>query len=200
MGLKELPPNEKSGAPSLTELINRAFRLRGRRCEDGARALTLSELATVILGTAWRPGDTRPLAAALATMGLERDGAYFLWRARITRRTRSSDRSLLVAYGEAQPQGRLARAVRRHWVPMHVRRFDEFSGRSPSAAKRASYAAARRRFGMYGVLPEELPEDCTWVEPYSWGGDDEEPTMSQLELIDPDHAEAGSQALTMLAE
>ena len=197
MGLKELTPKEKSDAPSLTELINRAFRLRGRRREDGARALALGELATVILGPTWQPGDTRPIAKALATMELERDGAYYLWRARVTRRTRSSDRSLLSAYGEAEPQGRLARTVHRHWVPMHVRRYDEYSGRSPSASKRATYAEARTRFGMHGVLPEELPEDCTWVEPYSSGGDKEEPTMSQLELVDPDGTAAASESLAL---
>jgi hypothetical protein len=151
----------------------------------------------VILGTAWQPGDTRPIAQALATMELERDGAYYLWRARFTRRTRSSDRSLLSAYGEAEPHGRLARTVHRHWVPMHVRHCDEFSGRSPSASKRATYAEARKRFGMYGVLPEELPKGCTWVEPYSWGGEEEEPTMSQLELIDLDDTTGGNESLAL---
>jgi len=29
------------------------------------------------------------------------------------------------------------------------------------------------QYRMHGVLPEQLPPDCTWVEPYSWGGDDE---------------------------
>lgn len=23
---------------------------------------------------------------------------------------------------------------------------------------------------MWHVLPEQLPPDCTWVEPYDWGG------------------------------
>jgi len=202
MGLKELPPTEKSAAANLTELINRALRLRGRKCEDGALALTLGELATVILGATWQPGDSIPIAVALETMGLERSGTDYLWRSRITRRTRSSDRSLLVAYGEAQPRGRLARAVHRHWVPMHLRRYDEYSGRSPSASKRATYAEARRRFGMYGVLPEELPEGCTWVEPYSWSADEEEPTVSQLELLELGESETGAQpfVLEMLTE
>jgi hypothetical protein len=65
---------------------------------------------------------------------------------------------------------------------MNLRHFTEFSGRKPSAAKRASYLEARKRFGMYGVLPEELPAGSTWVEPYSWGGEGEEPTMAQLEI------------------
>jgi hypothetical protein len=34
---------------------------------------------------------------------------------------------------------------------------------------------------MFGVLPEELPEDCTWVEPHNRGADGgEERTMSEL--------------------
>ncbi|MHB8376250.1 MAG: hypothetical protein ACYDEB_04770 [Dehalococcoidia bacterium] len=171
MRLRELAPAGKRGALSLTELINRAFRLRGRHGEDGGRALTFSELATVILGPAWTPGDIRPLDAALAAMGLERYGADYVWRPRVTSRTRSSERSLLVAYGETKARGRLARSVRRHWVPMHLRRYTR---RNPSAKKRADYAEARKSFGMYGVLPEDLPENCTWVEPYSWGADEDE--------------------------
>jgi hypothetical protein len=178
-GLAELKPGERRGVPTLAELIHRAFRLRGRPCHDGARALTLSGLATIVLGPVWKPGETRPIAAALAAMGLERDGLDYLWRPRVTARTRSLDRTLLAAYGEAQPRGRLASAVRRHWVPMHIRRYDEWSGRSPSAAKRASYAEARRRYKMHGVLPEQLPENCTWVEPYDWGGEDAPPLVPE---------------------
>lgn len=178
LGLTELSPGERRGVPTLTELINRAFRLRGRERPDGARALTLSGVATIVLGPAWRPGETRPIAATLAAMGLERDGADYLWRPRVTAATRSLDRSLLSAYGEASPRGRLARAVRRHWVPMHIRRYDQWSGKSPSAQKRATYAEARRRHKMHGVLPEQLPDDCTWVAPYDWGGDDGAPLIA----------------------
>jgi hypothetical protein len=49
---------------------------------------------------------------------------------------------------------------------MHLRRYTK---RVPSQSKRLSYAEARQRYGMYGVLPTELPQDCTWVEPYDWG-------------------------------
>src|SRR5215813_5932532 len=59
MGLKELPPNVKRDAPTLAELINRAFRLRGR-LHEGTRVLALPELATIILGPAWQGVDTRP--------------------------------------------------------------------------------------------------------------------------------------------
>lgn len=182
LGLTELPAAQKRGAPSLTELINRAFRSRGRSREDGGHTLTLGELTTVILGPNWTPGDTRPIAEAVAAMRLERDGIQYVWRPRVTSRTRSSDRSLLAAYGETEAGGRLARSVRRHWVPMHLRHYTEGSGWRPSAEKRATYTQARRRFRMEGVLPEELPKDSTWVEPFSWGSDDEAPTMAQLEL------------------
>ena len=70
------------------------------------------------------------------------------------------------------PRGRLDRAVRRHWVPMHLRRYTK---RSPSPAKRRSYSEACQRHGMYGVLPADLPGDCTWVEPYDWSGEEEKP-------------------------
>ncbi len=179
MALRQLLPAEKRGALSLTELINRAFRLRGRHREDGGRALTFDELATVILGPTWTPDDTRPLAEAVAAMGLERDGADYAWRPRVTSRTRSSDRSLLAAYGETEARGRLARSVRRHWVPMHLRRYTK---RKPSAEKRVAYPEARKRFGMYGVLAEDLPENCTWVEPYSRG--DDEGVLNRIQVAD----------------
>jgi hypothetical protein len=137
--------------------------------------LTLCELASVILGPGWRAVDTRPIVEALATMGLERIGAEYLWRPRVTRRTRSTDRSLLAAYGEAKARGRLARVVRRHLVPMHLRRFTEQSGRSPGEEKRRGYAHARQQYGMYGVLPEQLPRNCTWVRPHDRGGSEDVP-------------------------
>ncbi len=167
-GLAKLKPSERRGTLTLAELINRAFQLRGRRRDDGTRVLTLTDLATIILGPTWKAGETRPLATALAAMGLERDGADYLWRPRVTTRTRSFDRTLLAAYGESSPRGRIAQSVRRRWVPMHVRRYEM---RRPSAEKRSTYAEARLRYRMHGILPEELPPDCTWVEPYSWGGE-----------------------------
>ena len=177
MKLTELSRKEKLGAPTLTELIHRAFRLRGR-VRDGWRVLSLVELASILLGPGWRAVDTRPIANALDKMDLDRDGALYLWRARVTQRTRASDRSLLAAYGEAKPRGRLDRAVRRHWVPMHLRRYTK-----PSAEKRRTYAEARLKHGMHGVLPEQLPADSTWVEPYDWGGD-VELTISEIEFGD----------------
>ena len=35
---------------------------------------------------------------------------------------------------------------------------------------------------MHGNFPDVMPDNCTWVEPYSWGDDEAEPTMDQLEL------------------
>jgi len=177
MKLRELSREEKHGAPTLTELINRAFRLRGR-VRDGWRVLSLVELAAILLGPGWRAVDTRPIADALDKMDLGRDGAHYLWRARVTQRTRASDRSLLAAYGEARPRGRLDRAVRRHLVRMHLRRYT-----NPSAEKRRTYAAARLKHGMHGVLPEELPPHCSWVEPYHWG-DDGDLTTSEIHFDD----------------
>jgi len=177
--LKQLSPAQKRGAPSLRELVNRAFRLCGQRRDDGARSLTLSDLATVVLGPAWRPTETRTLVETIASMEIERNGAEYAWRPHVSRRTRASDRSLLAAYGETTPRGAIARSVRRHWVPMHLRHY---TLRSPSDEKRATYAEARRQHGMHGVLPEELPSGCSWVEPYFRGGDDE-PEPNEPELV-----------------
>ena len=167
-GLEELSDEEKRGAPTLTELIHRAFRTRGRDRRDGTRALTLGEVVMVVLGPAWSPGESRPIAEALAEMGLERDGADYVWRPRITQRTRVTDKSLLEAYGEASPDRDLPRIVRRHWVRMHLRHM---VARRPDPRHVAEYADARRRHGWHGILPQVLPTNYTWVQAHERGGD-----------------------------
>jgi hypothetical protein len=188
LGLASMPRLDTRGVPSLSELINRAFRAAGRKRVDGGLALTLSDLAAVILGPAWRPGETRPLAVALAAMGLERDGAAYVWYPRITNRTKVFDRSLMEAYGQTNEGSAAQSKVRRHWVPMFLRRYSETSGRAPSHDKHASYAEARMQFKMYGVLPEKLPPGCTWVKPHSRGSGAE---AAQLD-IDLDEAEGAA--------
>jgi hypothetical protein len=49
---------------------------------------------------------------------------------------------------------------------MHLRRYTQ-----ASPEKRRTYAEARLKYGMHGVLPELLPANCTWVAPYDWGYD-----------------------------
>lgn len=168
-GLEELSDDEKRGAPTLTELIHRAFRTRGRDRGDGARALSLGEVVSVVLGPAWSPGESRPIAEAFAGMGLERDGPDYLWRPRVTQRTRVTDKSLLEAYGEASPDRGLPRIVQRHWVRMHLRLLDMVT-RRPDPRHVAEYADARRRYGWHGILPEVLPPDRTWVSAHERGG------------------------------
>jgi hypothetical protein len=162
---QQLSERERRTAPTLRALIVRAFRSAGEVRADNGRALTLSELTTLILGPGWRAVESRPIALALAAMNLERDAAWYVWRPARARSRRTVDRNLLDLYGE---RSRLERLVRRHSTPMHLRRFTEESGRSPSSAKRASYADARTLYGMHGVLPAELPCECTWVKPSSW--------------------------------
>jgi hypothetical protein len=169
LGLKQIPARSRQGAPSLRELVNQAFRTRGFKRDDGSRALTFSELAQVIFGPDWTIEEARALGPVLADMELEKDGADLIWRPRVTSRTRASDRSLLKAKGESRPTGRLRAKVRRHWVRMFLRQGDESYYR-PSEQKKREYAEARRRYGMHGILPEELPEGYTWVKPHPRGG------------------------------
>jgi hypothetical protein len=164
---QQLPERERRAAPTLRALIVRAFRCAGEARPDNGRALALSELTTLILGPGWRAVESRPIALALAAMNLERDGAWYVWRPGQARSRRTVDRNLLDLYGQ---RSGLEHLVRRHSTPMHLRRFTEESGRSPSAEKCASHTEARTRYGMHGVLPAELPRDCTWVKPSSWGG------------------------------
>jgi hypothetical protein len=156
LGLKEIPARTRQSAPSLRELVNQAFRTRGFKREDGSKALTFSELAQVIFGPVWTIEEARALGPVLAGMALEKEGADLIWRPRVTRQTRASDRSLLKAKGESRPTGRLRATVRRHWVRMFLRQGDE------------SYY--RPSYGMHGILPEELPDTRTWVKPHSRGG------------------------------
>jgi hypothetical protein len=179
---QQLPERDRQSAPTLRALIIRAFRSAGDARADDGRALTLSELTTLILGPGWRAVESRPIVLALATMNLERDGAWYIWRPAQARSRRTVDRHLLDLYGE---HSRLEHVVRRHSTPMHLRRFSEYSGRSPSAEKRASYAEARALYGMHGVLPAELPPECTWVKPSSWGGSAPVATPAVGAALDP---------------
>lgn len=167
-GLEELSDSEKRGAATLSELINRAFRTRGRHRSDGRLALSLAEIVTVVLGPAWSRVESRVVAEALGEMGLERDGADYVWRPRLTQRTRVTDKSLLEAYSEARPDRNLPRIVQQHWVGMHLRRLVK---RRPDPRHVAEYTDARRRYGWHGILPEALPPDYTWVKAHERGSD-----------------------------
>lgn len=169
---QQLPKEEFKSAPTLNDLIHRAFRNRGRPTEDGARALMSTEIISAILGPDWRPDESRPITIALQRLGLEYRGGEYIWRPRITRRTSVFDRAMLAAYGEEQPRHRLLSIVRRHWVPMHLRRLATWQER-PGLLKVETYAEARRNNGLHGVLPPMLPPGYTWVEPHERGSPEE---------------------------
>ena len=46
--------------------------------------------------------------------------------------------------------------------------------RRPDPRHVAEYAEARQREGMYGILPEKLPEGYTWVRGHERGGREKE--------------------------
>ena len=117
----------------------------------------------------WKPGEARPVMAALQQLGLENRQGEYLWRPRVTSRTSASDRAVLGAYWEKGFRRKLSSIIRRHLVPMHLRRL-RGKHRRPSAEKVNGYANARRRFGFQGVLPPNLPHGYTWVEPYERSG------------------------------
>ncbi len=179
LGLKEISAKDRREAPTLRELVNRAFRTRGFKREDGSRALTFSDLAQVLFGPRWSIEEARVLGPVLEEMDLEKDSADLLWRPRVTRRTRASDRSLLSAQGESKPAGRIRSGVNRHWVRMFLRQGNELYYR-PSPQKKQDYDEARRRNGMHGILPKELPEGFTWVIPHPRGGHQVEVGVRQV--------------------
>jgi hypothetical protein len=147
-------------ATSLDDLIHAVFRGRGRRTATGGRALSMVEVVNAILGPGHTLEASRPIRLALQALDLEYCDGLYVWYPRVTRRTRVLDRTLLAAYGEAS-HARIRRIVRRHWVPMFLRRLT--GGRQPSPEKRADYARALRESGLYGVFRPELPEGYTWV-------------------------------------
>jgi hypothetical protein len=167
-----LPDKEIKRAPTLTDLIHRAFRSRGRALENGGRALTAAQVVTAVLGPGWKPGEAKSVLTALQLLNLERRAEEYVWRPRLTRRTSVSDRALLAAYGEQQPDRRLPSIIRRHPVLMHLRRL-KGKHKYPSRDKMNSYASARLKFGLQGVLPPTLPLGYTWVEPHERGGREE---------------------------
>jgi hypothetical protein len=165
---KRLSEREVNAAPSMIDLVHRAFQQYGRETDDGARALTLSELVEIILGPAWEPQETKPITHALAELELERRGADYLWVPKITERTRASEQTLLKAYGEGA-ESQLRRVIRPHHVPAHLRKLQ---GRQKMASpdKLQTYAEARQKLGRYGIWPPDLPEGYTWVIDYERGG------------------------------
>jgi hypothetical protein len=190
-GGPELSESERRGASTVNELIARAFRRYGRDM-GGGKALTYLQLVRAILGPAARPSESQALGHALESMGLARDGADFIWRPHVTRRTSVSDRSVLAAYGEAQPRQRLQRIVRRYDVPMYLRHMQQ---RGVGVEKIETYAEARVKYGMQGLLPPELPEGYTWVKPHERGGD--EPAS---DVPDADHERRDSEQQGSLFE
>ncbi|MBE0429653.1 MAG: hypothetical protein IBX61_07245 [Thermoleophilia bacterium] len=162
----QLSGEERHGATTINELIYRAFRRHGRDVGEEGKALTYGELVRAVLGPGARASESGALALALAVTNLERREADYIWRPRMTRRTSVSDRSVLEAYGVAQNRRRLRRIVRHHYVPMYLRHMRR---RGVGAEKIHTYAEARVRYGMQGILPEELPDSYTWVEPYECG-------------------------------
>lgn len=146
-------------AASLRDIIHAAFRHHGRQTTDGARELTLDELVAWVFGSAAGDLEVNAIVATLESMEIEQAGESYLWRPRLTRRSRAVDRELLAAYGEDQ-KSHLERIVRRHWVRMHLRRAE------PSPDKVAGYKEALLKYGYRGLLRDNLPEGFTWVIPH----------------------------------
>lgn len=153
-------------AASLEDLIHLVFRQRGRQTGTGGRALSLMEILNAILGPEHTPETSQPIRLALQALDLEFADGLYIWHPRVTRHTRVLDRTLLAAYGETH-QERVQRIVRRHWVPMHLRRLT--IGKQPSQAKREGYLMALRESRLYGVFRPELPTGYTWVMGHARG-------------------------------
>ena len=97
-------------------------------------------------------------------MGLERDNADYVWTPRLTRTTAvpPAVRSLRRSASRA-PVPTDSQATRRADVWRHMQQ------RGVAQHKRRTYAAARIKYGMQGLLPETLPAGYTWVEPHERG-------------------------------
>lgn len=164
--LEPLPRQTFAKVTTLTELIHRAFRTRGRPAGNGGRGLTIVEVLNAILGPYHSIEESRPVRLALQTLDLEFNNGVYTWYPRVTRSTRAIDRAVLEAYGEEEQQ-QLQRLVRRHWVLMHLRRLRP--GETASPEKRAGYKLALREARMHGVRSPVLPIGFTWVKSHARG-------------------------------
>ena len=160
-------------ALSFAELIGRAFRRYGDPIGDRAYAISLMDLAVALLGPGPCADDIRPILAELRRMELKRDGnGRYLWEGgRITHRARFTDQALLEAYGESAGGTRLRRAVRLHWVRLHLRRWTH-KGLAQRQHREESYKAEIARSRSGHRLAPILPEGFTYVEGHKRGTTD----------------------------
>lgn len=149
---------------TLRDLVNAAFRRHGRPAAGGGVELTFEEIMAWVFGPDAGATEAGATMAALETMDVEQAGQSYLWRPRITRRTRATDHELLAAYGE-EDRARLTRIVRRHLVRMHLRRS------WASSLKEATYEKALIEHRYRGLLPPALPDGYTWVRAHERGGE-----------------------------
>ncbi len=163
-GIREHQPLVKnaSQATTLRDLINTAFRRHGRPAVGGGVELSFEEILAWVFGPSAGATEAAATIAALSSMDLQSAGQSYLWRPRVTRRTRATDRELLAAYGEEE-HTRFTRIIKRHMVRMHRRES------WASYMKEQSYASALTKYRYRGLLPPELPVGYTWVIPHERG-------------------------------
>lgn len=160
---RPLERSVRESSVSLRDLILAAFKADGEEVE-GRYRLSLPDLLTALLGPEFEPAQAAPIIVAVQTMELERDGEFYCWRPRVSRRTRAIERTLLEEFGLTRER---RRQLVRHVVPMHIRQYRQ---RHPSPQKIRDYAAARAASGD-PLLPEQLPLGASWVREYQIGAE-----------------------------
>jgi hypothetical protein len=167
IGLAPLDLKTVRRAKTLIDQINDVFRRRGRTTADGGRALRADEVVAAVFGPDTPPEITLPVVLALQAGEFEYRNPDYVWFPRISRRTSPRER---VRIDAGHDRRRAERMLKPRMVPMGIRRFRVESGRRPSAAKIASYDAARRSQHATNRLPETLGPLETWVEEFEIGG------------------------------
>jgi hypothetical protein len=172
--LNTLRPVAREARPGTTlrDLISTTLRDRGKPTSDGGRELEFDEIVRCLFGETASLAEHQVVSHALDLMRLERRGKTYVWQPRVDRHTLTTDNATLEAYGDSEPGRNARRLVRRHVVPMFVRRLA--AGQATSAEKRESYADARRAARMQHSLAPELAVGYTWVREHQRGGDREE--------------------------
>lgn len=152
----------RESSTSLRDLVLAAFKANGE-LHDGRYRLTAPQLLTAVLGPEVEPEQAAPLLVALQSLEFEREGEFYCWRPRVTRRTRVVDQTLLEEFGVTRER---RRQLIRRVVPLHVRQYR--GTRRPSQDKIRAYPAARAA-AHDPLLPERLPDGATWVKEYPIG-------------------------------
>jgi hypothetical protein len=172
---------ERRDLGGLAELLLRALRRAGQPGPGGSRRATAPALAATVYAGLPAPADAA-LRAAQALNALVDTGR--LQRLAGARHADPAGRFIDIdpdtyvwspsgvvpverPRADAPPSARLDSAVRRHTVPIFIRHLPP--GWQPNPEKLEAWPQVRASLGPDCLLPDQLPDGCTWVHAHERG-------------------------------